>query len=66
MIKLFFWVKDHMWRILLTAFIVFYTLSTFGKTHSYLEAFVALCALYSMSWLSTMAYIEGLLNKDTK
>ena len=57
--KLYFWLDEHKWRIILWLFIGFCTIVTLGKTDSYISAVVQLCALYSVSWMGCMSFIEG-------
>lgn len=56
--KLYFWLNAHKWRIVLCLFISYCVVATFGKNHSYLDAFIQLCGLYSATWMGTMAFLE--------
>ena len=64
--KIYFWLNAHKWRIILWSFIAFCVIATFGKNHSYAEAFFEFCGLYSAVWFGSMAFLERVFYDNQK
>lgn len=64
--KIYFWLKERMYRIILWTIIVFFSLAELGRTGGYLDALIMLGFLWSIQGLGAVAFAEKAIYLDRK
>ena len=64
--KVYFWLKERFWRILLWLFFGYFAIAALDENGSYWDAFMTFGFLYAIQYLGVLAFCEENIYKDKK